>query len=305
MRVLSLLGVLVACAMAVVTLVSSEETSTTNRKSHRDVQSHEEKGYFLHLGKEALGEVKKKTEENSKGSLEKVPMFRFAQTRTKATTFAFAKATVLSHQGLNERSGSGLAKGGKKCGKGGKGGCAPTKPAPVPKPKPSIFPSDTACVMCEFALESVMKKLKSSPPQMQPASMVTDYSDSGAKNGDVGFRTYNSGPVSFLQTKESVAAQAGTIPGILPTDIERIRKEGEKSEEFENTYKTFMDALDDVCFHEMPASFHHMCKPMYDGGDTAVEMYLHGYEDWEICASLPKACKPDFFDSEGPTPYRL
>merc|ERR1711871_32799 len=94
MRGLSLLAVLMVCALATVDIVASTKVVRRNRrKPHRDIKAHEEKGYFLHLGKEALEEQgKKESEENSSGPKEKVSMFRFV--RTKVNRRAFAETTA-------------------------------------------------------------------------------------------------------------------------------------------------------------------------------------------------------------------
>tara|TARA_E500000178_G_scaffold308930_1_gene322915 strand:- start:70 stop:798 length:729 start_codon:yes stop_codon:yes gene_type:complete len=77
--------------------------------------------------------------------------------------------------------------------------------------------------------------------------------------------------------------------------LEQTQIEGEKSAEFEATYKQWMDALDDVCYHDLPATFYHFCKRIYNSGDLMVEMYLHGYEDYEICSAM--SCPKNFFET--------
>ena len=98
------------------------------------------------------------------------------------------------------------------------------------------------------------------------------------------------------------AADGGKI---LLSDIDRIRSEGEKSAQFEATYKKFMDALDDVCYHEMPPEFTPTCAPLYKYGDRVVEMYLHGYDDWELCSELTVTCPHRFFIDESVRPHRI
>ena len=70
----------------------------------------------------------------------------------------------------------------------------------------------------------------------------------------------------------------------------------EKDQEFTTMYKDFMDAMDDVCFHDLPKDFQGSCKYMYYYGDRVVEMYLHDYDDYEICAKIPSQCIPSWFD---------
>ena len=76
--------------------------------------------------------------------------------------------------------------------------------------------------------------------------------------------------------------------------IEQVHIQNENSAEFEATYKQWMDALDDVCYHDLPPTFYSFCKPIYENGDKIVEMYLHGYEDYEICSSV--SCPKNFFE---------
>ena len=70
----------------------------------------------------------------------------------------------------------------------------------------------------------------------------------------------------------------------------------EKDREFTTMYKDFMDAMDDVCFHDLPKEFQRHCQYMYYYGDRIVEMYLHDYDDFEICAQVPMQCIPSWFD---------
>ena len=61
-------------------------------------------------------------------------------------------------------------------------------------------------------------------------------------------------------------------------------------------YKDFMDAMDDVCFQDLPKEFQKDCQFMYYYGDRIVEMYLHDYDDFEICAQIPRQCTSSWFD---------
>ena len=83
---------------------------------------------------------------------------------------------------------------------------------------------------------------------------------------------------------------------VTKKQLEQLQLEGEKSAEFDATYKQWMDAFDDVCYHDLPPKYYHFCKRMYENGDKIVEMYLHGYEDYEICSA--NACPSKFFDKE-------
>ena len=81
---------------------------------------------------------------------------------------------------------------------------------------------------------------------------------------------------------------------VINKQIEQVHIQNENSAEFEATYKQWMDALDDVCYHDLPPTFYSFCKPIYENGDKIVEMYLHGYEDYEICSSV--SCPKNFFE---------
>ena len=79
-------------------------------------------------------------------------------------------------------------------------------------------------------------------------------------------------------------------------DVDLTDDQVEKDKEFTTMYKDFMDAMDDVCFHDLPKSFQKRCQYMYYYGDRIVEMYLHDYDDFEICAQVPMQCTPTWFD---------
>merc|ERR1711991_858758 len=80
----------------------------------------------------------------------------------------------------------------------------PTKPKQPPKKKtkPQAKPiapflaSPTSCVMCEYVLEAVIRKVKSQPPLQQSIS-VTDFGGT-SKIPEDAFRTYQ-GPPIFLE----------------------------------------------------------------------------------------------------------
>ena len=243
----------------------------------------------------------------------------------------------------------------------------PTKPTKPGKPAPPPGVSDAECVMCEYVLEAILRKVKSQPPLQQSMS-VTDIGGSSKLPEDA-YRTYQ-GPPMFLELKSQVvtahthtlratkggkakkaakkkakaekkaskkAAKKGgkkggkagkpkpkpkpvpPAPKLPPVvkdkpvpkpprkpkglkvgtftrkQLEQTQIEGEKSAEFEATYKQWMDALDDVCYHDLPATFYHFCKRIYNSGDLMVEMYLHGYEDYEICSAM--SCPKNFFET--------
>lgn len=80
------------------------------------------------------------------------------------------------------------------------------------------------------------------------------------------------------------------------TDKDRVDSQAEKSDEFAYMYKNFMDAMDDVCYRDLPKDWLTACQPLYEKGDKLVEMYLHDYDDWEICTEVQTACK-DFWEA--------
>lgn len=303
-------------------------------------------GYFMKAGEKAIKHRVEKKEAKAKVA----PILKKRVHQQVKDPFRFATAE-------SRKGGKGGKK--KKGGKGGKGGTKPVgkDPAPAPaKPKPEFrFPSDATCVMCEFVMESVLRKVKSQPAQFQPnvaESMMTDFGGSRTVSGEAVYRTYQ-GVQNFLETGEKEEVQfkmdsnAGTkhrkggkggkagkggkkpkkpvvikppklpplpIPPrpkpsqggkVLQSDFDRVRADGEKNQEFEVTYKSFMDAMDDVCYHELPPTMTPVCAPLYKFGDRIVEMYLHGYDDWEMCSEVSWSCPVHFFDAEGVTPHRI
>ena len=72
---------------------------------------------------------------------------------------------------------------------------------------------------------------------------------------------------------------------------DRFDNEAEKGDEYAGMYKNFMDAMDDVCYRDMPKPWLSGCKDLYEKGDQLVEMYLHDYDDWEICNEIQPDCK--------------
>jgi len=306
---------------------------------------------------------------------------------------AQSKTDVL-HAKAYKKASEKCGKSGKKSGKtmpDGKGGCvAPPKNKPKPPPKktekkkpppPPAPPTDTDCVMCEYILETITRKVKSQPP-LQQSMAATDIGGTSKLPEDA-YRTYQGPPIFFqlgsqvkAEFASSMKAKKGSAKGkkaaqkekksadkkakagkkadakagkkkakadakaaakasakvgekpkyvppapVLPPpkkdkplpappkkpkglkvgtftkkQLEQVQLEGEKSAEFEATYKQWMDALDDVCYHGLPPKYYNFCKRMYENGDKIVEMYLHGYEDYEICSAT--ACPSNFFDKE-------
>jgi hypothetical protein len=87
-------------------------------------------------------------------------------------------------------------------------------------------------------------------------------------------------------------------------DVDLTDDQVEKDQEFATMYKDFMDAMDDVCFHDFPKDYQQYCKNMYYYGDRVVEMYLHDYDDFEICAQTPLQCIPTWFDEGAKSLWR-
>jgi hypothetical protein len=83
-------------------------------------------------------------------------------------------------------------------------------------------------------------------------------------------------------------------------DKDRSESSGEKSDEYAYMYKNFMDAMDDTCYRDLPKKWLSGCQSLYKKGDQLVEMYLHDYDDWEICTEVQPACKSaKMFESLG------
>ena len=350
--------------------------------------------YFLNQGKDNIERNEENNNRNSKEIMHAIEVADQGDEEAAEFRFAAVKGMVTAHTHTMRATKGGKAKKAKKATKkkakaakkgskkaakkGGNKGTSKKKPKstkkkpskttkPGKKPAPSPGVSDAECVMCEYVLEAILRKVKSQPPLQQSMS-VTDIGGSSKLPEDA-YRTYQ-GPPMFLEFKSQVvtahthtlratkggkakkaakkkakaekkaskkAAKKGgkkggktgkpkqpkkpvppapKLPGVvkdkampkLPRkpkglkvgtftrkQLEQTQIEGEKSAEFEATYKQWMDALDDVCYHDLPATFYHFCKRIYNSGDLMVEMYLHGYEDYEICSAM--SCPKNFFET--------
>ena len=71
-------------------------------------------------------------------------------------------------------------------------------------------------------------------------------------------------------------------------------EDSEKDLEFAQTYKQFMDALEETCKYDIPEKYSVYCKTMFDKGEKVVEYYLHDYDDEDICTYVSPACKSYF-----------
>eukprot|EP00948_MAST-09A_sp_MAST-9A-sp1_P002606 g2606.t1 len=72
-------------------------------------------------------------------------------------------------------------------------------------------------------------------------------------------------------------------------DLSRIQDSAKKELEFARWYNTLMDAMDCVCWFYLPEYYQNIaiCKWMYLYSDKLVEMWLHDYDDWDICQAIP------------------
>lgn len=64
-------------------------------------------------------------------------------------------------------------------------------------------------------------------------------------------------------------------------------------------FDDLMDQFDDICQNDLPkfpSNYKKHCSVLYQNGEYLTELYLHGYEDYEICTRV-LACPPNFFDS--------
>lgn len=107
------------------------------------------------------------------------------------------------------------------------------------------------------------------------------------------------------ETAEANSSPAQEPPKLPPIkhrhtfrDYDRTDDQKEKDSEFATMYKDFMDGLDDVCYRDMPAQFVSHCRALYENGAKIVEMYLHDYDDWEICQQILPSCAQFFEDTE-------
>lgn len=65
-------------------------------------------------------------------------------------------------------------------------------------------------------------------------------------------------------------------------------------------FNDMMDQFDEICQNDMPVTpsqdWRMYCKLLYTNGELLVELYLHGYEDYEICTRI-YACPRHFFEN--------
>eukprot|EP00941_MAST-03F_sp_MAST-3F-sp1_P005427 g5427.t1 len=80
-------------------------------------------------------------------------------------------------------------------------------------------------------------------------------------------------------------------------DVDRTDALAEKAMEYQQMFKDFMDALDDTCFSDMPSGYTKYCQMIYKNGEALVELYLHDYEDWEICTEI-NCCTSKFYQDD-------
>lgn len=59
-------------------------------------------------------------------------------------------------------------------------------------------------------------------------------------------------------------------------------------------FNDLMAALDDICTKDLPKQYMQYCRLPYRNGDLLTELYVHNYQDWEICTKIA-ACGSSFF----------
>ena len=78
------------------------------------------------------------------------------------------------------------------------------------------------------------------------------------------------------------------------SDFESLGDSQYKEAEFSQMFSDIMDVLDHICNVDFPPSYSSACKYPYINGILLVELYLHDYDDWEICTKI-HSCPADFF----------
>jgi len=80
-------------------------------------------------------------------------------------------------------------------------------------------------------------------------------------------------------------------------DVDRMDATSEKAMEYQQMFKDMMDALDSTCFNDMPSGYTSYCQMPFKNGEALVELYLHDYEDWEICTDI-NCCTASFYKDD-------
>jgi hypothetical protein len=101
--------------------------------------------------------------------------------------------------------------------------------------------------------------------------------------------------VALDDVEDFIDSKSGGESGEAEFDEQQVESEdSEKDLEFSQTYKQFMDALEETCKYDMPEQFAAYCKPMFDKGEKIVEYYLHDYDDEDICTYVQPQCTEYF-----------
>jgi hypothetical protein len=146
------------------------------------------------------------------------------------------------------------------------------------------------------------------PAQAVPAGSPPAFAASGPRTiaqaiGDSGLLS----DASRQANEAAVAASAGLTQQGADARIRRVRRGrmthrdvdrmdalSEKAMEYQQMFKDMMDALDSTCFNDMPSGYTSYCQMPFKNGEALVELYLHDYEDWEICTEI-NCCTGTFY----------
>lgn len=117
----------------------------------------------------------------------------------------------------------------------------------------------------------------------------TRVSDVDSPASQLGASSESSEPQGMEGRKERVGR-------FTPRDYDRVDSQSEKSMEYQQMFKDLMDAMDEVCFRDLPAEYQQYCNLPFNNGEALVEYYLHDFEDWEICTKI-YSCLAGFYDN--------
>ena len=107
--------------------------------------------------------------------------------------------------------------------------------------------------------------------------------------------TLGAGTANGMDQESALAGRKVRIGRFTPRDYDRVDSQSEKSMEYQQMFKDMMDALDEVCFKDLPEEYAQYCSLPFNNGEALVEFYLHDYEDWEICTKI-YSCLEGFYD---------
>lgn len=136
--------------------------------------------------------------------------------------------------------------------------------------------------------------------RLQEASVMTggpphiDPNPNPHVNYDRANSMYGMGTDNGLNPKP-LGGKKERVGRFTPRDYDRVDSQSEKSMEYQQMFNDVMDALDEICFKDLPASYSQYCNLPYMNGEAVVERYLHDYEDWEICQKI-FSCISGFYD---------